>query len=88
MLLDLLGQLVRRLRPEADHTAALKGFADLEPARLVNALTQSIAFGAIERQQLLEADSILGRFETMADLLRFRLAAVGMADPGPGSLPN
>jgi len=54
----------------------------------VNALTQSVSFTPIERQQLLEADSILGRFETMGDLLRFRLAELGSGDSGSTTFVN
>jgi hypothetical protein len=54
----------------------------------VNALTQSIAFSPIERQQLLEAESITGRFQIMGDLLRFRLAEIGAGESGTTTLPN
>jgi len=88
VLLELLGRLVARSANAEDHARTVAGFEQLEPARLVNALTQSISFRPIERQQLLQADSITGRFETMADLLRFRLAETGMGEPDSKPLPN
>ena len=87
-VLELLARLVRQTSTSESLDSALHGFASLEPARLINALTQSVGFAPIERQQLLEADSILTRFEIMADLLRFRLAETGSMGSGSGSLPN
>ena len=83
-MLTLLEELIRRTGSSEDPEHALETFAQFESARLVNALTQSIAFSPIEKQQLLEADSLTRRCETMAELLRFRLADTGMG----GSLPN
>jgi hypothetical protein len=87
-LLVLLEALVRRIGSTEDPEKAVEAFARLESARLVNALTGSIAFLPIERQQLLEADSIAGRCETMCELLRFRLADTGLGNGGGTSLPN
>jgi len=83
-LMVLLEELIRRIGSSEDPDRAVETFAQLEPARLVNALTQSIAFSPIEKQQLLEADSLTRRCETLSELLRFRLADTGMG----GSLPN
>ncbi|MAG32459.1 MAG: hypothetical protein CL908_16375 [Deltaproteobacteria bacterium] len=87
-LLTLLERLVERSARDEDHARTFAGFARLAPAPLVNALTQSISFHPIERQQLLEADSITSRFEIMADLLRFRLAETGASEPGTRPLLN
>ena len=87
-LLELLDQLIRRIGSSDDPTKAIEAFARLESTRLVNALTQSISFSPIERQQLLEAHSIANRCETMSELLRFRLAATGGLDPSSSALPN
>ena len=88
-LLSELERLVRRSVAEGqDPNEVLSHFEQLEPARLVNALTQAISFQPIERQQLIEADSILNRFEIMQDLLRFQLAAIGGAPAGSKPLPN
>ena len=67
---------------------ALEAFEKLESPRLVNALAQAISFSPIERQQLIEADSIVGRCETLSELLQFRLAATGAPDDGSTPLPN
>jgi Lon protease-like protein len=87
-LLSLLEQFVRRIGSVQDPEKTISSFAKLESPRLVNALTGSIPFSPIERQQLLEADSILGRFETMHELLRFQLAALGAGQSARASLPN
>jgi len=87
-LLTLLERLVRQIGSTDEPQKAAEAFARLESSRLVNALTQSISFSPIERQQLLEADSILGRCETMSDLLRFRLAALDSGESGSTPLPN
>lgn len=87
-LLGLVERLIQRVGSTEDPAKALNAFERLESTRLVNALAQAISFSPIERQQLLEADSILGRCETLSDLLRFRLAATSLAESDGGSLPN
>jgi Lon protease-like protein len=87
-LLQYLERLVQRLGRSGAEDPAIAAFERLEPARLINALTQSLAFEPIERQRLLEANSIVARFEIMGDLLRFRLAEVAAGEPGSTSLPN
>jgi Lon protease-like protein len=87
-LFQYLERLVQRLGRSGAEDPAIAAFDRLEPARLINALTQSLAFKPIERQRLLEANSIVARFEIMGDLLRFRLAEVAAGEPGSTSLPN
>jgi Lon protease-like protein len=87
-VLELLADLVSTTREDASSDAQLAGLAALEATRLVNALTRSIRFDPIERQQLLEADSILSRVEIMKDLLHFRLAENRSMGTRSGSLPN
>lgn len=85
-LLALLERLVAGVDRDGAAAEALDAFERLGPARMVNALTQAIAFMPAERQRLLESDTILGRFETMLDLLRFRLAEVRAGEGGSGHL--
>jgi hypothetical protein len=87
-LLALIEDLVRRIAHDGAPAEAITAFERLDPTRLINSLTQSIALTPIERQQLLEAPSILHRFEIMGDLLRFRLAEVGAGAQGNARLPN
>lgn len=87
-LLTLVEQLIRRVGSNPDPEDTLEAFTRLESPRLVNALAQAIAFSPIERQQLIEADSILGRCETLSELLRFRLAAMDLTPGGGEPLPN
>ncbi len=87
-LLDLLQRLIQGLGEDGARQQAVTAFGRLEPARLINALTQSIAFATAERQRLLEADSVVSRFEIMADLLRFRLAEVTAGESASTGLPN
>ena len=87
-LLNCLERLVRSLGHAGAEDPAIAAFERLEPARLINALTQSLSLRPVERQRLLEANSISSRFEIMSDLLRFRLAEVAAGEPGSTSLPN
>lgn len=87
-LLGLVDRLIQRIGSAEDPQKAMEAFARLESPRLVNALAQSISFSPIERQQLLEADSIVGRCETLSELLRFRLAATAPPAGGGAPLPN
>lgn len=87
-LLELVDRLIRRIGSAEDPERALEAFEKLESPRLVNALAQAISFSPIERQQLIEADSIAGRCETLSELLQFRLAATGAPDDGSTPLPN
>jgi len=60
----------------------LEGVDDLH---LANALCQGISFATFEKQQLLEANTTLDRYELLDNLIRFRLAEVehsGGSDPG------
>lgn len=83
-----LEELAQRLgRSGADDPAAA-AFERLEPTRLINGLTQSLRLRPVERQRLLEANSILSRFEIMADLLRFRLAELAAGELGTTSLQH
>jgi Lon protease-like protein len=83
-----LERLIATVSPGAEHERILEGFERLEAARLINALSQAISFDPVERQQLLEADTIVARFEILRDLLRFRLAELGSQGSGSASLPN
>jgi len=87
-VLEKLERLIEVMRPGAEPRQRIEGFERLEPGRLINALTRSISFSPIERQQLLEADSILSRFQVMGDLLDFRLAELAGHAPASSSLPN
>jgi len=88
-LLDLLARFVRGLGSAVDQPErALEGFERLEPKHLVNAVAQSIPFRAVERQQVLESDSLLQRFEITCDLLRFKLAESGAGETGSPRLTH
>ena len=88
-LLELLSRFVRGLGAAIDDPArTLASFERLESLPLVNAIAQSIPFRAIERQQLLESDSLLERLEIASDLLRFKLAESGAGELGARRLPN
>jgi len=87
-VLEQITRLVERSRLAESSSTQLGRFASLEAPRLINVLTQAIGFEPIEKQQLLEADSILARFEIMADLLRFRIAQTSGLERPTNSLPN
>jgi len=87
-VLDELKQLIVGSRTDGSRENWLEELSKLESTRLINVMAQSISVDPIERQQLLEADSISTRFQIMGDLLRFRLAEVHPAGPTSGSLLN
>jgi len=81
-LFALLDRFLQRIVRGEEVVRIIEDFEGLEPAHLINALTRSLAFESIERQQLLEANSIFSRFQIMCDLLRFRLAGVAGSAAG------
>jgi uncharacterized protein len=88
-LLTLLSRYVRSLGEAVDDPdGALTAFERVEPHHLVNAIAQSIPLRPVERQQILESDSLLDRYEIAADLLRFKLAESGAGETTSRSLPN
>lgn len=88
-LLELLTSFVRGLGSAIDDPdQTLASFERLDPLHLVNAIAQSIPFRAVERQQVLESDSLLDRYSITGDLLRFKLAESGVGDSGSQRLPN
>lgn len=88
-LLDLLGRFVRGLGAAIEQPErALASFERLEAVQLVNAVTQSVPFRPVERQQILETDSLDLRFDMAAELLRFKLAEAGVGDAAGARLPN
>ena len=88
-LVELLARFVRGLSGAVgDPERTLTSFKQLEPVSLVNAIAQSIPFRAIERQRILESDSLLDRIEITSDLLRFKLAEAGAVEIGTARLPN
>ena len=61
--------------------------ADVDDASFVNSLCNALAFSPSEKQGLLEADSVLLRFERLEGLLSFRMAELqGPGPAGPQSL--
>jgi Lon protease-like protein len=57
-------------------------FETVDDASVVNALSSALGLSPMEKQRLLEANDIRERFETLRDLLEFRLLERGAA-PGP-----
>jgi Lon protease-like protein len=64
----------------ASHPVSL--FEAVDDASVVNALSNALALSPMEKQGLLEADTIRDRFEALRDLLNFRLLELSAA-PGP-----
>jgi Lon protease-like protein len=73
------------MNPGADVERLSSGRADVLPdAQFVNQLAQSLALEPVEKQALLECDSVLSRAETLIDLLEMRRALEAM--PGGSDL--
>jgi hypothetical protein len=86
-VMDQLRELLRRAAGEPGPAPSLGRLDALDDTRLINALCQAIELGPLEKQQLLEAAGVPERFETLADLMRFRLAELDCrGGPGPSAL--
>jgi len=80
-------QIVRITERKRSPEQALRTLEEMEDELFVNSLSQSFDFAPLEKQGLLEADSIRVRFERLAGLLSFRLATLrGGARPNPDIL--
>jgi Lon protease-like protein len=66
--------LVRQIQPERSEAFDPELFADVDDATFVNALSNAFAFPVEEKQNLLDADSILERFWRLDAALSFRRA--------------
>jgi Lon protease-like protein len=84
-VLSQLGELLRRADPENDRRPNTEQLARItDDEQLVNSLAQGLDFGLLEKQRLLEADSIADRYDALSELMRFRLAELSTPG-GPGS---
>lgn len=83
--LDAFGEIVRRFAPDRADELDPEQLAGVEDALLVNALCQMLELDPLEKQGLLEAESIPRRYEKLLTVVRFRLAeASGPVVPGSG----
>lgn len=86
-IVELVGALVRRSDPERAEQINEELFTDVDDVTFVNSLCNALAFPPSEKQGLLEADSVLLRFERLEGLLSFRMAELqGPGPPGSQSL--
>jgi Lon protease-like protein len=83
---DALARLValRQRELESDAPVPLAQLEALDDDRYVNVLAQTLDFGVLERQRLLEAHGTANRYDVMSDLMRFRLAEMGLG-AGPST---
>jgi len=72
--LELLGELLERLRPGARQVLAVDRLAEADDATLINALCRIAELEPAEKQGLLERDGPEERGRGLVELLRFRLA--------------
>ncbi len=66
--------LMRLLVPDRADRFSTVLFENLDDVTFVNAFCQSVDFPVLEKQQLLEANTVRERVEGLAKLMRFRLA--------------
>ena len=83
--LELLRELLIGTDPRAASTLDPKRFGDLDPATLVNRLGQMLPLPALEKQSLLEEDTVSGRLDRLATLLQFHLRERDRGLPGKHS---
>ena len=80
-------ELMRRIVPDRTASFRVELFAQLDDATFVNAFCQSLDFSTVEKQQLLEANSVRDRVEQLIALMEFRLAAQALSGvPGPETI--
>jgi Lon protease-like protein len=65
-------QVLAAIAKAPDGPAILVMQAELSHALFVNAMAQSLSLGALERQSLLECDSLLARYLRLLEILDFR----------------
>ena len=81
---DRVLELVRELAPDRAEQLDAATFESLDDVTFINAFSQSLELGTLEKQQLIEANGVLTRGEQLISLLEFRVAEHGAAAP-PGS---
>ena len=80
-------ELMRQIAPERAASFRIELFSKLDDATFVNAFCQSLDFSAVEKQQLLEANSVRDRADQLVALMDFRLAAQALSgSPGRGTV--
>ena len=80
-------ELMRQIAPERAASFRVELFSKLDDATFVNAFCQSLDFSTVEKQQLLEANSVLDRADQLVALMDFRLAAEALSgSPGRGTV--
>ncbi len=80
-LRDRVLEMMRRVAPDRAGQFNASNFEKLDDATFVNAFCQSLDFETLEKQQLIEANSVLTRAEQLVALMEFRLAAQASAGP-------
>lgn len=67
-------ELMRTIVPDRAESFRIETFSKLDDATFVNAFCQSLDFSTLEKQQLLEANSVRERSEQLLALMEFRIA--------------
>jgi uncharacterized protein len=75
-LIQKLERLLEGSASEAGEGTPTGLFEDVDPAVAADALAQTLALSAVEKQGLLEAESVVGRLRQLDELLDFRIAAL------------
>jgi uncharacterized protein len=70
---SLRGAVLAALGRSADGTVSLVLQAELPSDVFVNALAQSLDFAPVEKQSLLDCDTIAARYERLLEILEFQL---------------
>ena len=71
---ELMRQLLSIIAPTRVEIFEQQPITQVDDETFVNAMSQSIDFATPEKQALLEAASVLERYDRLADFMRFRLA--------------
>lgn len=74
---DRLLDVLSRVATGEEEPPSLERLDEFDDQRFVNVLSQAIDLNVLEKQQLLEANGVLDRAQTLRDLLQFRLVEMG-----------
>jgi len=75
-------RLMRQIAPDRAEQFSTSMFENIDDATFVNAFCRSMDFPVLEKQQLLEANSVRERIERLALLMQFQLAEHSAAEQG------
>ena len=82
-IIELASRLATRVNPAQGRLFQQRDFSHVDDATLVNGLSCALPLSSVAKQQLLEADAVLERFERLESILELSLAESGGMEEVP-----